>query len=372
MNIWKSLIVIAVLALCQTVAANTIHVCPTCSHTIIQAAVNDALSGDTVMIAAGSFAENVTIEGKKLTLQGAVGGTSGLTEVHAVGAHPVFTLGSGVAGATPELIEIHNLVISGGNHTGGTGVGGGVQVRAGAYLHLYDSAVTQNVAPRGAGIGVDSPGAPQTLISGCQIDHNNANGKYQGGGGISIGTGSAVSIQGSTVTQNVSFDGGGALSDTGSQLTITDSIFSGNTSLVFGTKVGPTGGGGGGLYTNGSLSISGGTFVNNIADGEGQGGGGLTIFLAPGDTHVIANTIIAHNGLTTDELEGLGGGIAAFGGAPQSNSVLTLNSVYVVENTAAPNGGGGIFTDGVTLALANTTVKDNVGGQICDNNTGCQ
>jgi hypothetical protein len=71
-------------------------------------------------------------------------------------------------------------------------------------------------------------------------------------------------------------------------------------------------------------------------------------------------------------LEGLGGGIAAFGGAAQSNSVLTLNSVYVVQNTAAPNGGGGIFTDGVTLALTNTTVKDNVGGQICDNNTGCQ
>jgi fibronectin-binding autotransporter adhesin len=108
-------------------------------------------------------------------------------------------------------------------------------------LPLRIHAASPFLAPRGAGIGVDSPGAPQTLISGCQIDHNNANGKFQGGGGISVGTGSVVSIQGSTVTQNVSFAGG-----------------------------------------------------------------------------------------------------------------------------------GGIFTDGVTLALTNTTVKDNVGGQICDNNTGCQ
>src|ERR1700753_1747583 len=100
MNIWKSLIAMTALALCQTATANTIHVCLTCPHTTIQAAVNDALPGDTIQIAAGSFAENVTIESKKLTLQGAAGGTSGLTEVRAVGAHPVFTLGSGVAGAT--------------------------------------------------------------------------------------------------------------------------------------------------------------------------------------------------------------------------------------------------------------------------------
>jgi fibronectin-binding autotransporter adhesin len=134
--------------------------------------------------------------------------------------------------------------------------------------------------------------------------------------------------------------------------------------------VGPSGGGGGGLSTNGSLTITGSTIVDNVADGEGGGGGGLSIVLNSGDVHVISNTIIAHNSLTTDEPEGLGGGIAAIGPLAQPHLVLTLNSDYIVENTAIA--GGGIWKADVTLALNNTTVKDNNGtGQICDNDTGC-
>ena len=371
MNIGTRFVVMAVIGLCQTVAANTIHVCPTCAHRTIQTAVSDAVSGDSISIAAGRYAENITIEGKQLTLQGAAGGTSGVTEVYAAGRGPVFTLGSGVAGATPELIEIHKLVIAHGNHTGGTGVGGGVQVRAGAYLHLYDSMVTQNLALRGGGIGVNSPGAPQTLISGCVIDDNTASGTSEGGGGggVAVQAESVLSIQGSTITHNGSHAGGGIFSDTSTQLTITDSIISSNTVAVFGTRVGPGGGDGGGLEASGSLSIAGSSFVNNVADGEGGGGGGLSLFLNPGDRHVIANTIIARNSFTTDEPEGIGGGIVVSGDFAPPHSVLVLNSVYVVENSASP-GGGGIWTADVTLALTNTTVKDNIGGQICDN-TGC-
>ncbi|MGG6496768.1 UNVERIFIED_CONTAM: right-handed parallel beta-helix repeat-containing protein, partial [Bacteroidetes bacterium 56_B9] len=77
---------------------------------------------------------------------------------------------------------MHHLVVSGGNHTGGTGVGGGIQVRAGSYLKLYDSTVTQSLAVRGGGIGIDSPGAPQSLLSNCRIVNNTANGTYTGGG----------------------------------------------------------------------------------------------------------------------------------------------------------------------------------------------
>jgi hypothetical protein len=354
-----------------TATARDIHVCATCAHTSIQSAVNDAAAaGDVIDIEAGRYTENIIIDGKQLTLQGATGGANGTTEVYAAGQGPVLALGSGVAGATPELIEIHNLVIAQGNHTGGTGVGGGIQVRAGAYLHLYDSTLTQNLAVQGGGLGVNSPGAPQTVISGCLIDDNTASGTFvRGGGGIAVLAGSAVSIQASTLTHNGSHAGGGVFSDTSTQLTITDSILSSNTSTAFGTKVGPSGGDGGGLEASGSLSITGSSFVNNIADGEGGGGGGLALFLNPGAPQLISNTIIARNSLTTDEPEGLGGGIVAAGGFALPHSVLTLSSVYVVENTAQV--GGGIFTADVTLSLTDTTVKDNIGAQICDNDTGC-
>lgn len=180
------------------------------AHTTIQAAVSDAVSGDSILIAAGRYAENITIEDKQLTLQGALGGTSGVTEVDAAGRGPVFVLGSGVAGATPELIEIHNLVIAQGHHTGGTGVGGGVQVRAGAYLHIFDSTISRNIASVGGGIGVNTPNAPQTTITNCLISENlalpdptviNAVADMTRGGGVAVAAGS-VSIQESTVSRN--------------------------------------------------------------------------------------------------------------------------------------------------------------------------
>jgi fibronectin-binding autotransporter adhesin len=371
MKIQIGLAVLLSMAGARAASANTIHVCSTCAHATIQAAVNDAASGDTVTIAAGRYDENVTIEGKALILAGAAGGTSGVTEVHAAGRGPVFTLGTGATGATPELIEVHNLVVSGGNHTGGSGIGGGIQVRAGSYLKLYDSTVTQSVAVSGGGIGIDSPGAPQTLLSNCQIVANTATATYTGGGGgIAVQRGSSVTIQGSTIAHNTSHDGGGVFGDAGSQIVLTDAVVSSNTSTAFSTHVGPTGGSGGGLLTNGSLTISGSTIVDNVADGEGSGGGGLWVALNNGDTHVISNTIFAHNSLTTDEPEGLGGGIAAVGPVAQPHLVLTLSSDYIVQNTAAA--GGGIWKSDVTLALNNTTVRDNIGtGQICDNDSGC-
>jgi hypothetical protein len=359
------------MGICEAVAANTIHVCPTCAHTTIQEAVTDAVSGDSIAIAAGRYTENITIEGKHLTLQGAAGGAAGVSEVYAAGQGPVFTLGTGVAGATPELIEIHNLVIAHGNHAGGTGLGGGIQVRAGAYLHLYDSTVTQNQALQGGGVGVNSPGAPQTLISGSLLDDNTATGTFTGGGGgVAVVAGSVLSIQGSTLTQNSSHAGGGLFADQSTKLTVTDSIFSGNTVSVFGTHFGPTGGDGGGLKASGSLSITGSSFVNNVADPEGGGGGGLSLLLSPGDTHVISSSIIARNSVSSDDLpDGEAGGIAAIGDVATPQSVLTLRSVYVVQNSAPV--GGGIWKADVTLALSDTTIKDNTGGQICDNTTGC-
>src|SRR5947208_6950484 len=92
--------------LANVASANTIHVCATCAHTSIQAAVNDALSGDSIAIAAGRYVENVTIQGKSLTLNGA---PTGSTTVAGTGRGPVFTLGSGTAGDTPQLITLRWL-----------------------------------------------------------------------------------------------------------------------------------------------------------------------------------------------------------------------------------------------------------------------
>jgi hypothetical protein len=86
-----------------------------------------------------------------------------------------------------------------------------------------------------------------------------------------------------------------------------------------------------------------------------------------------AAATLARNIFTGGDFEANGGGIGAFA-TSSGIPVLTLNSVYVVENaggTATPTGGGGIYAGHVTLVLNNTTLRDDVGYQICGNNIPC-
>lgn len=329
-------------------SANTIHVCSTCAHTTIQTAVSDAASGDTIAIAVGRYVENITIVGKALTL---VGQSAGSTFVYAAGRGPVFTLGSAAPADPALLITIRGITISHGNHLGGTGVGGGVQVRAGSYLHLENSTVTENTAISGAGVGVDSPGAPVTTISGCLIDGNTASatGFTGPGGGVLARTGSTVSIQNTFITRNSARNGGGVYGWEGSSLSIAGTTISGNSAIAIPTRFGLTGGGGAGIEAHGVLSVASSYLMNNDSEGE-EGGAGIALYSNAAQTTTVSNTIIAQN------IGGPGGGISGYGGS------LALQASYVVQNQ-----GVGVWGN---LLLTNTgsTIKDNTQGDICLNN----
>ena len=324
---------------------NTIHVCSSCAHTSIQSAVNDAASGDTIDVAAGRYSENITVAGKILTL---VGQSAATTLVYGAARGPVFTLGSGATSDVPMLVTIQQLTISGGNHTGGTGVGGGIQVRGGAYLHLENSTLTANVASSGAGIGIDSPGAPVTTISGCLIDGNFTSAVFPGGpgGGIVVKSGSLATITGSIITRNTAISGGGVFAWEGSSLSITGSTIASNSAYAVSTHSGSSGGGGGGVEAHGAVSIASTYLLNNTASGE-DGGGGLALYAAQNAVTTVSNTIIAQNS------SGDGAGILEYGGT------LRLENSYVVQNS-----GYGIWGN-FTLVNDGSTVKDNLLGNIC-------
>jgi hypothetical protein len=334
--------------------ANTLQVCATCAHKTIQSAVNAAASGDTVAVAAGRYVENITARGKSLTIQGAGSPT---TSVVAAGRGPVFTLGSGAAGDPNYLITIQGLTISGGYHDGGTGIGGGVQVRAGSYLHLANSSVVGNFARiGGGGIGIQaSAGAPQTTITSCVIDSNSTNlGKHGGqGGGIIVMPNSSVAITSSFITRNQSTEGGGVLAESGTTVSVSATTIGQNISHGFGTPVGPDGGGGGGLEAHGNLSLEGSFIVANTNDSPEFFGGGLFLSYDTADVVMsVSDTLIARNTAPG------GAGIFVAG---NGSSTLPLKNVYVVQNNA-----NGIYYPGVILVQTNTTVKDNVGGNYCD------
>jgi hypothetical protein len=226
----------------QIAAAKNIHVCPTCTYTAIQPAVDAAVNGDTVLVAAGRYVENVLIEGKDLTLTGAGGGNQGTTELAAAGRGPVLVLGSGVSSDQYHLVEVHGLTISGGNHQTTTAVGGGVQVRAGAYLHIFDSTILQNIAAYGGGIGINTPGGPETTITRCLITQNLSQTApfdllfNTGGGGIAVMTGSTATIQQSTISRNrttAQFGGAGIYTLGQTNLSLIDSTVSENSSAEF-------------------------------------------------------------------------------------------------------------------------------------------
>jgi parallel beta helix pectate lyase-like protein len=358
-----SFLLIAGLGLSCAASARDIHVCATCAHTTIQSAVDAAATtGDQIIIATGHYLENVTIAGKSVTLQGSFGGSglSQVTEVSAAKPGPVFTLGSGVKGDPNMLVAIHNLTVSHGSNIapavgGEIFIGGGIYVRAGAYLHLFNSVVTQNFANLGAGIAVISPGAPATTISGCSISDNIASGPrpFGGpGGGIAVSSGSKVSIQQSTIARNQSTDGGGIWADSGSSLTIANTTVTSNTANSYATHVGPAGGNGGGLFAGGDLVISDSIFVYNTTTDEGSGGG---IYLSVTDNgpHTITRTTLSHNAATV-----FGAGIFAGGTA---GLTFTLDDSYVIQNLAF----AGIWTDKVSLVITNSFVRENVGGDIC-------
>jgi hypothetical protein len=341
--------------------------------------VDAATSGDTIDIAAGRYVENVVIAGKQLTLIGAGGVFSycsypqstriesacGVSEVSATptSTSPVFALGSGLPGDTPQLITMQGLTISHGMHPGGSGVGGGVQIRAGAYLHLSNSIVAGNAAITGGGIGVNTPGAPATTISNCLIDGNGAfvtfgydggyplgGGTY--GGGIAVLKGSKVSIANSTITRNEADDGGGIYLDSGSSLKMTGTTVSENTANGYFAGGYPEGASGGGLETFGDFVITESTITGNTGLGD-NGGGGLMLYLSSGGHFSITSTIMDRN---IASINGLGGGLAVSGPA---DTTLALVKDFIVENQ-----NGGVLNYGVNLVLTDTLITANAGCQI--------
>ncbi|HTT05735.1 MAG TPA: hypothetical protein VMF64_10635, partial [Steroidobacteraceae bacterium] len=148
-----------------------------CEHSTIQGAVDAAADGDTIFISGGTYAEHVTIQGKSLTIEGS--GSNNTFVQGVLDGGPVFTLGAG-SGPPYYEVDLSYLTVMGGEHVGGTQIGGGIQVRDGAYLHLSNATVTDNYANSGAGIGIMASVGPPSTLAQCSVTNNS--GAVEGGG----------------------------------------------------------------------------------------------------------------------------------------------------------------------------------------------
>ena len=201
------------------------------------------------------------------------------------------------------------------------GCGGGL-LNAGT-ARLTNSNVAQNTAPNGAGI-CNAPAATLTLTN-TDVGFNQAS---NWGGGI-YNRGKADLLR-SAVGSNLAVEGGGILSD--GILTVTDSLVVQND----------VNGNGGGINNVDTATITNTRIVDNTASG---GGGIQNGFLLD----VVGSTIRGNS--------------AVFGGGISNESVLTIRNSTLSDNSARIHSGGGLSNyENAQSTIDNSTFSGNTAG----------
>lgn len=335
-----------------------------------------ASEGDTILIAEGTYTENLTIIGITVTLRGGYTASgsqwlpdTGTTVVHGGDADRVFVIR--YSNATLE-----DLTITGGDAPPAEAWGGGVWVSGGHVTIRSSTIVNNGDADWSMGIEVNDDYGPARLtLESSTVSYN-----YGGGLHLWGGTASAE-VQDSTFTGNRSGDGGGVCAEGGSSVDIIDSSLSDNTATN-GGAIAVEGGGtaiieecqimsntassaGGGLFAS-SVTVT--LRYNDFISNTSQGDDGPAMWI--GDSALDADSnVISYN---TSNVGWVGGAVRLW----QVTTTLTNNliaqnqasgvnvtesDVGFVNNTIVSNTVEGIGVyDGSTLPLLrNNIIADN-------------
>jgi len=257
----------------------------------IQAGIDAATNGDTVLVSPGTYVENINFKGKAITVT-SVGGPS-VTTIDGGGVASVVTFNSGEgAGSVLSGFTIRNGYTSFASRY----EGGGIYIDSSS-PQILGNTISNNTGCQGIGVGVYF-GSP--LIQGNTIRNNMQTSCTTGGGGAGVLEGGiGTRIIGNTISNNVL------------QLA----------------------GNGGGIFSNGAaVVVQGNIITNNVAQGLSPGAQGGGISLVNGGSATITENLIAGNSAPQ------GGGI--YFGVPSGE-----RGPFLVNNTIANNEGS--FSSGV-------------------------
>jgi uncharacterized repeat protein (TIGR01451 family) len=362
-------------------AASLTTVClegfPDCQYTSIQAAVDAAIPGDVIKVAAGTYtgvnnyggSVQMVYISKTVTIQGGYTITDGFTGPPDPAANPTtldaLELGRVVYITSNASITIENLSLTNGTAAGN---GGGIY-HAGDDLILNNTTVFSNAAALGGG-GVYIESGNVTL-NGAQVLNSSA--LFSGGGIYNVGGVLNVS-NGSVIAQNRTMSSGfGGGIQNRATLTVTDSTVRDNYASN----------NGGGVYNSGTAAIANSTILSNTMTFVGLGGGG--VFNSSIGVMTVDSSTIAHNvTIATPVCAAKGGGIYNDGTLTITDSTINANegqapswtssgggifngagSMFTsrnntISNNSADTNGGGIFSDaGSTFSSLNSTISGN-------------
>lgn len=179
------------------------------------------------------------------------------------------------------------------------------------------SGLTITGGATGSGGGIFN-GGEALSVTNCVIMGNSAT--FFGGGGIYL-EGGTVTIEGCTIAGNTGTNGGGIQAHGGGSINVHNSTISGNKSSS----------GGAGVYSTGNVLIDASTISGNIANAAG---GGVNFYSTqPAVTLTVRNSTISGN----TAVQAGGGILAAFNG-----SVVLQNSTITGNSAGGSFGGGGV------------------------------
>lgn len=312
----------------RAVLAGTINV--PAQYATIQTAIDAAAAGDVVMVAKGTYRENLDFKGKAITVRGTnpldksvvaativdgsqagsvvtftsgEGATSvlkGLTLTNGSGTSSTFgALGGGIycVGSSPVITRV-NIKNNAADHGAG-------MYCSGASPSLSYSTISSNVAARdGGGLSCEALSAP--VVDNTTISNNQATGLTGSGAGVYCHNSSPTLTVNVITGNSASFVGGGVYCN-GCSPTLTNNVIAGNSA---------SGRGGGLCCTGASPSL-----VNNtLSDNSSSQGGG--IYCENASAPYLKNDIIALN------TAGAGLYVLSAVGVPVSSPVISYCDLY--------------------------------------------
>ena len=267
----------------------------------IQAAINAAANGDTVLVAPGVYFENINFNGKAVTVTSEGGANLTVIDGNGAGSVVTFTTGEGtsarlngftlrngranfdgggirIASASPVISN--NIIINNRSCSGGMGI----SIQSASPL-IQRNVITGNVQSGCSG----GPGGGGILVLGdgnAQILENVIAGNS--GSGISLfGAGNPL-IKGNTISGNIAGQGGGMWMVNGSDASIIQNLIIGNSADE-----------GGGIYWLVPSGARGPLVVNNtIADNDSGRGSGVFADGYDAQARLVNNIIVAKPGQT--------------------------------------------------------------------------
>ena len=285
-------------------------------YATIQAAIDASENGDTVIVAADTYYENILFPlSKTITLKSVNGPESTFIEGALPEGDPS---GSVVTFSADNSSTLEGFTITNGSTSEN---GGGIRIGTNSSPTITNCIITNNSASSGGGITVGSTASPN--ITNCTITNNEASLR---GGGIIIADSSTPFIDNCIISHNLAPFGAG--------------ISCGISSAPF---------------------ITNSTFENNSAIGDSAIDNGGALHGAPNSTPIITNSIFKNN---TSERNG---GAMAF----DSAEPLIVNCTFD-NNTAALSGGAISLLEAAPIitncSFSNNSALTNPGGAIACNN----